>query len=524
MNLMEMPGYETVIGDGRHLTDFMKNLIEEGIITESEAMSIKDKLRNQFEKGFVKEKELIPSVYMYCFDLEYETFFKNVLAKNEICPVCLEKMDYKEGVCNNCDFDVGLANLSLEDFRTMEKFANFVESHKPLRDTRDGLLKHGYGGDHLYTDLLFDTYLDDSLKKEYDNLNLNTWVDLDDMYGDFEDEDTYENNDYVIHVSELDMCISHERHQYRLIPKDINSYFMPGNLNRFRLYSYIGKGYDVDEALENLAYVPHYLAEDLFYQSFGEGYLTHNACRANWYDFSKDLSIQELRLFLEINNVDSSGSKEELISRIFESGLKLEEFKSEKTFLTQQAYDYLKEHQWIQFYEDHLWNYDFFEFSEYFYDHDGSIEEIALDYLDEHIELTYDSSDFDYIMRTYLAKSNLCYSMGNLKEGVTCDMRMFLLNMNPIGFDMRFSFRFSVPIFPIHITHLKEFKLKYGEERILESFEENWNFMNFDSSIIPKDAARNILITALNSEDNEWGKKVYDEYFKPIFGDKTYYW
>ena len=54
MKLFEKPGYETIIGDGRHLTEYMKNLIKEGKISESEAMSIKDRLKNGFENGSIK--------------------------------------------------------------------------------------------------------------------------------------------------------------------------------------------------------------------------------------------------------------------------------------------------------------------------------------------------------------------------------------------------------------------------------------------------------------------------------------
>ena len=35
MKLFEKPGYETIIGDGRHLTEYMQNLIKEGKISDS---------------------------------------------------------------------------------------------------------------------------------------------------------------------------------------------------------------------------------------------------------------------------------------------------------------------------------------------------------------------------------------------------------------------------------------------------------------------------------------------------------
>lgn len=56
MKLFEKPGYETIIGDGRHLTEYMKNLIKEGKISESEAMSIKDRLKMDLRMAVLKKK------------------------------------------------------------------------------------------------------------------------------------------------------------------------------------------------------------------------------------------------------------------------------------------------------------------------------------------------------------------------------------------------------------------------------------------------------------------------------------
>ena len=521
---MEMQGYETIIGDGRHLTEYMQNLIKQGKITESQAMSIKDRLKNRFDGGYIKEEELMFKAHeMFSdFQFEYEWFFRNVLANEESCPICLEKMDYKEGICQNCAFNVSMVNLDLKNFQDMDKFANFVESHDSLRDTRDMLLKNGYGGDHLYTDLLSETYLDDDLKMEYDNLHLNEWVDLDELMG-YDNEYNSDERDDVRCISEMDVCRAYEYHKYRLIPRKDDSYVMPVELRRFQLYSNVEKYNDMERALENLDFAPSDLMEQLKDQSFQEGYLTHDASKANWHVFSKSISTTQLKMFLKKHGGDTSGSREELISRIFESDFPLDEFVNYRTFLTQKAYDFLKEHEWIQFYIGHLGNYDFLEFKKYFESHEGSVEDIALDYLDEHVRLTLESLDFNYIMRTNLARSIICHLRGNLEEALISDIRMFLLNMNPVCFDMRFASSFSLPYFPIYITHLKELKSELGEEAILESFNQNWNYMNFDSIIIPKKETKNILIAALNSDDDSWSREVYEEYFRMIFGQNSYH-
>ena len=40
----------------------------------------------------------------------------------------------------------------------MDIFADFVDSHEDLKDTKDMLLENDYYGDHLYNDLLLQIF------------------------------------------------------------------------------------------------------------------------------------------------------------------------------------------------------------------------------------------------------------------------------------------------------------------------------------------------------------------------------
>lgn len=113
---------------------------------------------------------------------------KNVLANNEICPICLEKMDYREGICQNCAFDINMVDLGCEDFENMHKFSDFVESHDNIRKIKDEYLKEDVHEDNLWVDLLLEIFLDDESRREYDQLNLNDWVDIEEMYGYFDED------------------------------------------------------------------------------------------------------------------------------------------------------------------------------------------------------------------------------------------------------------------------------------------------------------------------------------------------
>ena len=280
---------------------------------------------------------------------------------------------------------------------------------------------------------------------------------------------------------------------------------MPVDLNRFKLYTLVDECNDADFALYDLSFVPWCFRQQLRDLSFEGGFLTHNACKANWQDFSKDLRRWQLKEFLEKHGIDATGNKKHLVQIIAESNLPLEEFVSEKTFLTQESYDYLKEYEWIQFYIDNLYYFDFLDFFDFLDNHNGSIEEISLKYLDEHIKLAEESLDFDYIMRTYESKTRILHSILKLDEALECDIRILHLNMNPICLP-NYSFSSHVPLDSENISNLKEAKFK--------SFNKNWNFMGFKSIIIPKNDVWDYLINALNSKDQNHGsKKIREKYF-----------
>lgn len=327
-----------------------------------------------------------------------------------------------------------------------------------------------------------------------------------------EQEDKSKRNNPPIQISEIDFCKMADN-KYRLVPREDDSYRIPVRLKQFEYYKSVEEFNDADLALHDLSFVPWCFREGLRDASFEEGFLTHRACKENWHVFSKDLSSREMREFLESHGKDSSGTKKNLIQKIVKSDLPLEEFVSEKTFLSKKAYDFFKEYEWIQFYLDNMFYFDFLDFEDYLINHSGSFEEIALNYLDEHIVIAHKSLDFEYIINAYGSKSVILHEMGNLDDALACDMRILHLNMNPICLDERYYFG-HVPLVPENISFLKEDLSEFGEDGIFKSFEENWNFMGFNSLIIPKEEVWKYLITALNSKaQNHGSRKIREKFF-----------
>ena len=355
------------------------------------------------------------------------------------------------------------------------------------------------------------------MKNEYDNLELNEICDLDKLFGMEDYGEHHMPVEMENTFSEIDFCRLADN-KYRLVEREDDSLVIPIDLNKYKYFKRVEDTHDDELSLYDLPFVPWFLRRQIRELSFEEGYITHNATKENWHDFSKSLNNKELKGFLKKYGIEPLNTRKEVIGQIYNSNLPLDEFESKKTYLTKKAYDYLKENDWISFYDDNLFYFDFLDFFDYLEDNDGTIEEIAKKYLDEHIELAIDSLDFDYIIRSYESQSEIIHLMGDLKEALAYDMRILILNMNPICLNY-VQYPSHIPLQPKNIGNLKKLKSEFGEESLLKAFNENWNFMGFKSCIIPKKEVWTYLTTALDSPyENEGSRKIKERYF-----NKNYY-
>ena len=192
--LLQENGHQTIIGDGKHLTPYMENLIKENRISRSKATSIRDRLQNSYNKGGINDKQLILRVHRYNGDLDYNQLFKNVINHEERCPICLNDMIYEKCICNSCGFDFKLAKYTEDDFSNMLKIHDFVDSHASLKkEVKELSHKKWYPEDFIHK-LYGKIYLDKDLRKEYKSLNLDQICDLDEVIGFENGEEKFEYN------------------------------------------------------------------------------------------------------------------------------------------------------------------------------------------------------------------------------------------------------------------------------------------------------------------------------------------
>ena len=240
------------------------------------------------------------------------------------------------------------------------------------------------------------------------------------------------------------------------------------------------------------------------------------------YYFNK-LTIPELKNILKNHNLKTSGKKQDLIDRIINNNeLKLSKFKSEEILFTKKGLECLDEYYWIIDYRQILNKFYLQDFFSYQFGKEGEIKDISIDYLDEHLQIALNDLDFDYILDCLCAKSDIYKLYEDLDNYLEYQMKIFSLIINPsILSDFYISQGYK-----LKKEHLKEvylLKKNFDENTILNSFEENWNFLNQKRFIIKKDDAKEILLQILSNENREkLIKHIYTDFFKTHDNPKVF--
>ncbi|WP_298525119.1 SAP domain-containing protein [uncultured Methanobrevibacter sp.] len=118
----------------------------------------------------------------------------------------------------------------------------------------------------------------------------------------------------------------------------------------------------------------------------------------NWDEFAHDcLTVSDLKDILRQNNLKVSGKKQELIDRIAQNRIPLNEFKSNKVLVSQKGDEFLSQNPWIKFYDAFLDKFSFNDFVKYLDNNEGDLIDVTIGYLKRHLELAKKEMDIAYI-------------------------------------------------------------------------------------------------------------------------------
>ena len=428
-------GFDVVIGNDDGFSEYMQDIIDDGIISEDKAKKINNILKEEYERGEVTDDGIITRLNFFINDLDSQIDPFNIFEIGaNLCPYCCNFINLTDESCPICGYNLFYEN----DF-------------------------------------------------------------------DFEDDDNFEdgifiNKDNVLSV----MSGLYERFGRKYKLEDINygkQYPTSYDLDQYRILKFIDEYHNLEVAfyfVNNLK-LPQEIFNDLLFE---EEYVTYEITEETWSDFANySLTVNDLKDILRDNGLRVSGRKQELIDRIGKSDISVSEFSSDKLFLTRKGKDYLNEYSWIGLYNEFLKNFDFDDFYRFYESNDGNFNEIVSKYLDEHIKIAKNNKDFDYLINCFSSKAIFSGLDKNPNDALKWEMRRFCLTINPI-YSRGVYHDFYLHLNSENINNLRSLKDEFSSEEMLDSFEESWDYFEFNKSIVSKKDAKIIFERLLiNNED-----------------------
>ena len=350
----EMPrimSYDEIIGEGEGLSSFMQQMVDNELVSYEQALKIRQDLISEYESGKITDKNINEKLMWKVIneqkditssDSEILAEFNNILADKEEISEDLIKAVLSDDLEQ---FENIIINAMSKDEEFSDRFTRFMNM---VNDDYDQLLP-----DNEFLDL-------DDL-----GLNLNSPYPVAEMmWGSDKDkyklDDTFYGKDYPM---------SHDNHMYTVL-----TLIKKGKSLEFAL----------DEEEMDGAMTPHAIESLLRMQGFIDDKVTYK----NWDEFAHDsLTVDDLKWILRKNNLKVSGRKQELIDRIAENQIPLDEVKYKVPTVTAKGEEFLENNRWIEFYNEELYDFDFNDFVKYLDTHEGKFLDVTYSYLEEHLKL-----------------------------------------------------------------------------------------------------------------------------------------
>lgn len=374
-------GFDEIIGEGEGLSELMQGIVDNEIISYDRALEIKQQLLQEYECGEITDEDMDKRLTELILDdvngLGLFEDFQDTLdlietndEDSEAIKGFFELIGDNEELSENIfkamllDDENEFENLIINEMNNNEEFFNkFV-----------GLVE-SYNENELQSPE--EEYLDlDSL-----GLNLDSPYPIAEMMWGPNDngyklDDTYYGKDYPI---------SHDIYMFRVL-KSLKKH----NNLKIALATAGMKGSMTSQSVESLLFMQDFITDEVNYD--------------NWDEFAHDsLNVNDLKNILRENNLKISGKKQDLIDRIAENQIPLDEFRSEKVTLTENGDEFLQENKWIDFYDTFLNKFDFNDFVKYLDNNEGEFIELSLKYLEQHLKLAKKEDNDIYLADCIMA-------------------------------------------------------------------------------------------------------------------------
>lgn len=258
-----------------------------------------------------------------------------------------------------------------------------------------------------------------------------------------------------------------------------------------------------------------------------EEYIKVKSSNTNIKKIVSHMEINELSELLKKHNINSYGKKNKLIKLVLEKIPHYEYDTSIIFEITSLGEKFLKDYEWISFFDDSLYEFEFDEFSKYLDEHDGDYINLGLDFTLEHLKFAIEQEDMRYFDICYKTKADIYSYIHDYESSLTENLKRFSYHLNPPYYSYTEIYN-KEPIFDsANIDNIEDLILKLNINNLKELFNKIYNALKLEKEYTNNETCFEYLQLALNGEDyqklNENYRSKYFENSDELYNIGRYY-